>query len=479
MVFGNLTREAVRAARTTCLVAVVATFAGLSATAVRAETLADALVSAYNHSGLLDQNRALLRVADEDVAAAGAALEPVLRWTASFTQSVGRGQSSVGFGVQNSESLIAQGRLMAELLIYDGGATALGIEVAKETVLATRQSLIGVEQQVLQRGVQAYMGVIEATEFVQLRQNNQRVLTQELRAAQNRFEVGEVTRTDVALAEAQLAQARSGLASAQGNLAIAVEEYRNVIGRKPGRLSPPPKLPKLGSDIEAAKGLAVRAHPSMRSVQHRVAATELAIKRAEASKRPTVGLQGILSMSEDLNSSNFSTGASVGINAAGTIYQGGARSSAVRAAQARRDAERGNLHVVRHNIQQNVGIAYAQLSSARASIEASDRQIRAARIAFRGVREEATLGARTTLDVLDAEQALLDAEAARISAQSQLYNAAYAVLAATGRLTAQDLRLPVQQYDVSEYYNLVKDSPTAKSDQGKQLDRVLKSLQKN
>lgn len=479
MVFGNFRQGASRTLQTTLIVASAVVFAGLGAPAARAETLADALVSAYNHSGLLDQNRALLRAADEDVAAAGAALEPVLRWTASITQSLGRGQQSVSFGAQNSDSLVAQGRLIAELLIYDGGATALGIEVAKESVLATRQTLVGIEQQVLQRGVQAYMGLIEAHEFVQLRQNNMRVLTQELRAAQNRFEVGEVTRTDVALAEAQLAQARSGLASAEGNLAIAVEEYRNVIGRKPGRLSPPPKLPKLGNDIEAAKGLAVRAHPGLRAVQHRVAAAELAIKRAEASKRPTVGLQGALSLSNNLDSSNFSTGASVGINAGGTIYQGGARSSAVRAAQARRDAERGNLHVVRHNIQQNVGIAYAQLSSARASIDASERQIRAARIAFRGVREEATLGARTTLDVLDAEQALLDAEAARISAQTQLYNAAYAVLAAMGRLTAQDLRLPVQQYDVNEYYNLVKDSPTVQSDQGAQLDRVLKRLQKD
>lgn len=459
-----------------CCAAVSLVMAGGTA---RAETLADALVSAYTHSGLLDQNRALLRAADEDVAAAGAALEPVLRWTASITQNVGRAKTSLAFGAQDTDSLVARGQLIAELLLYDGGATALGIDVAKESVLATRQTLIAIEQQVLQRGVEAYMGVIEANEFVLLRQNNLRVLTQELRAAENRFEVGEVTRTDVALAEAQLAQARSGLATAQGNLAIAIEEYRNVIGRKPGRLSPPPKLPNIDGNIDAAKALAVRLHPNLRAVQHSVAAADLAIKRAEAAKRPTVALQGTLSLSENLDSSSFSTGASIGINAGGTLYQGGARSSAVRAAQARRDAERGNLHVVRHNVQQNVGIAYAQLSSARASIAASERQIRAARIAFRGVREEATLGARTTLDVLDAEQALLDAEAARISAQSQLYVAAYSVLSATGRLTVRDLRLPVQQYDVTEYYNLVKDSPRAQSEQGAQLDRVLKRLQKN
>ncbi|MEQ6248582.1 TolC family outer membrane protein [Sulfitobacter sp. HNIBRBA3233] len=454
--------------------------AGLAVTVpAKAETLADALVSAYNHSGLLVQNRALLRAADEDVASASAALEPVVRWTAEVSQQYGRSRTSPAFGVQDTDSLRASASLIAELLLYDFGATAFRIEATKETVLATRSSLIGVEQQVLFRAVQAYMGVIEASEFVSLRQNNLRVLTQELRAARNRFEVGEVTRTDVALAEAQLAQARSGLATAQGNYLIAVEEFRNVVGRAPGQLNPPPRLPNIGNDLEAAKMQAVRQHPDLRAVQHQVAAAELFIRQAEAAKKPTVSLQGSLSLSENLDSSNFSTGGSVGVVAGGTLYQGGLRSSTVRRAIAQRDAQRGNLHVVRHNIQQNVGNAYASLTSARASIEASERQVRAARIAFRGVREEATLGARTTLDVLDAEQALLDAQATLISAQSQLYVAAYAVLASTGQLTARSLALPVQLYDPAEYYNLVKDSPTSTSKQGAQLDRVLKRLQRD
>ncbi len=479
MVFGEIKQEVSRFVRVGCIAATAVMMVGFSGSNARADTFADALVSAYNHSGLLEQNRALLRAADEDVAAAGAALEPVLRWTASVTQSLGRARTSTTSGVFENNSLIASGSLIAELLIYDGGASSLGIEVAKETVLATRQTLIGVEQQVLERAVQAYMGVIETTQFVSLRENNVRVLTQELRAARNRFEVGEVTRTDVALAEAELAEANSGLAAAQGNLEIAIEEYRNVIGKKPGRLPGLPSLPKLGNDLAAAKAIAVRRHPDMRAVQHQVSAAELAIKRAEAQKRPTVTAQGALSANEYLDTSSFNTSASIGLNASGTIYGGGARSSAVRSAQAQRDAQRGNLHVVRHNVQQAVGNAYAQLSAARASLRASEGQIRAARIAFRGVREEATLGARTTLDVLDAEQTVLDAEAARISAQTLVYNATYAILSATGQLTAQDLRLPVQQYDVTEYYNLVKNSPRSQSKQGEQLDRVLKRLQKN
>jgi outer membrane protein len=389
--------------------------------------------------------RWVLRAADEDVALAGAALKPVLRWTGSLTQNFGRVRGDSSPFHRSNESLVVSANLIAELLIYDFGASQFQIEAAKETVLATRNTLLAIEQQVLFRAVQAYMGVIEANESVALRNNNLRLLTQELRAARDRFEVGEVTRTDVALAEAQLAQARSGLAGAQGDLLRAQEEFRNAVGRKPGRLTPPPRLPNVGKNLKADKGLAVRRHPSMRSAQHQVAAA---------------------------------TG-SIGIELGQTIYQGGSLSAQVRKAMAQRDAQRGNLHVVRHDIQQNVGNAYASLLSARAQLEASDRQIRAARIAFRGVREEATLGARTTLDVLDAEQSLLDAESARVTARANLYVAAYAVLSSTGQLTAQDLKLPVQIYDPAAYYNLVKDSPAKRSKQGQQLDRVLRALQKD
>lgn len=194
---------------------------------------------------------------------------------------------------------------------------------------------------------------------------------------------------------------------------------------------------------------------------------------------PRVTLEGRYGLSETLDGSGYTRGGSVGVSVGQTIYQGGRLSSAARRAMAQRDAQRANLHVVRHNIEQEVGNAYAALASARAQLQASERQIRAARIAFRGVREEATLGARTTLDVLDAEQALLDAESTRVSARANLYVAAYSVLAATGQLTARELRLPVQIYDPSAYYDLVKDGPTVTSKQGQALDRVLRALQKD
>ena len=163
----------------------------------------------------------------------------------------------------------------------------------------------------------------------------------------------------------------------------------------------------------------------------------------------------------------------------GPIYQGGLLSSLKRQAMAQRDAARGNLHVVRHRVMQDVGNAYAILRAAQATQTASREQVRAADVAFRGVREEAKLGARTTLDVLDSEQELLNAKANLISAEADVYIAAYEVLAAMGQLTAKDLRLDVQTYDPAAYYNLVKDAPVPISPQGEKLDRVLRALSKD
>ena len=444
----------------------------------QSETLADALAGAYENSGLLEQNRALLRAADEDVATVGAALKPIINYSATVQRDIGRARSNnalgpVSTGLESTDSSIG---LVASLLLWDGGASKLTVEALKETVLATRQQLVSVEQSVLLRAVAAYLSVRSAAEFVELRQNNLRLLTQELRAAQDRFEVGEVTRTDVAQAESSLAEARSGLATAQGDLQQAIEEYRAAVGRAPGNLEPPPALPRLESNIDAARAQAVRAHPDLLAAQHQVAAAELSILQAKAEYNPTVSAVGSWSYADDLGSGNFSNLTRLGVELSGPIYQGGALSAGERRAIAVRDAQRGNLLTVQRQIVQDVGNAYAALAARRASLSASEERIRAARIAFRGVREEATLGARTTLDVLDAEQELLDAETARISDQANLYVAAYAVLQATGQLTAQNLNLGVQLYDPAAYYNLVKDSPPALSEQGRQLDKVLKSL---
>ena len=463
--------------RTICTTAVALSLSIVAPVAAKAQSLSDSLAFAYDHSGLLRQNRALLRAADEDVAIAVSGLRPIINWTTDLTRAFGRNRTSAG--TSNTGSTDLNLGITGTLLLYDFGQTRFQIESQKEIVLATRQGLISVEQNVLLRAVTAHMTVLLTKEVVAIRQNNLRLLQEELRAARDRFEVGEVTRTDVAQAEARLANARSELALAQGDVAQAEEEYTAAVGRKPGALISPTRLPQISGNIDAAKAVAVRQHPDILQAQHNVKAADLNIEVAKAAVRPTVNLAARLNASEELNGGDFGRNGTVGVEVTGPIYQGGALSALTRQAMAQRDAQRGGLHETRHLIEQNVGNAYANLRAARAAAVAGEEGVRAATVAFEGVREEAKLGARTTLDVLDTEQELLDARANLISAQVDVYIAAYSVLASTGELTARKLNLGVQTYDVSAYYNLVKGAPVKSSKQGQKLDKVLRALGKN
>lgn len=449
-------------------IAAIAAFAIAMSGAAKAETLSDTLINAYKHSGLLEQNRAVLRAADEDVAQAVATLRPVISYFATATFS-----SSPSLTGLNNGHLTESLGISASLLLYDGGGSKLAIDGAKETVLATRQALISVEQSVLLRAVTAYMNVRRDNEFVALRRNNVRVIAEQLRAAKDRFEVGEVTRTDVSLAESRLALARANLAVADGNLARSREEYRAATGAYPKSLRAAPKAPATAKSLDSARAIAYTTHPAMKKIQHEIAATEIGVLRSEALMRPKLSAVG--RMSVDHTGRDVST---LGLELSGPIYQGGNLSSLYRQAMARRDAARAGLHISRHEVAQGVGNAWAMLNVSRATLAASNRQISAARVAFRGVKEEATLGARTTLDVLDAEQELLDAQANRISSITDQYVATYTLLSAMGLLTAEHLNLGIRTYDPTAYYNAVRNAP-ADSTQGKSLDRVLRALGKD
>ncbi len=435
---------------------------------LRAESLGDVLRDAYHNSGVLDQNRALLRAADEGVAQSLASLRPVVSWQAQAAYATNTAVTTSA--TQLTDNLSAQISITTSLLLHDGGASALATEVQKELVLQTRAGLVQAEQEILFRAVQAYMEVRRSSEFVALRQSNVRVINQELQAARDRFEVGEVTRTDVSLAQARLAAAQSLLAAAQGALVQSSEEFRAAVGRAPGALnvvSPATVEP----NIETARAIAVRRHPDVISAQHGVSAAELNIRRSEAALSPTLRLSGTLGVNENRDASR-----QLGLTYGGTLYQGGQLQSLIRESQARRDASRSVLLVTSQSINQAVGNAYAVLRVAQASLAASNQQITAARTAFRGVREEATLGARTTLDVLNAEQELLDAQANAIGAQADEVVASYRVLASMGLLTAEHLNLGVQTYDPAAYYNLVREAPATYSQQGQALDRILQSI---
>lgn len=442
-----------------------------AAPVARAETLADALIAAYRNSNLLVQNEAILRAADEGVAQAVAALRPVVQYAAET--SWGRSGTDSLFSSRDT-GLATSLSLTASMTLLDFGRNRLGIALAEGSVRATRWSLVGVEQQVLLAAVQAYVDVTFQASIVNLRESNVRLITQELRAATDRFDVGEVTRTDVALAQAALAQARSGLAAAQGQFNIAREAYKAATGKYPRRLAGLSKVPGTASSIEAARDVALRTHPNILEAQSLVKIADLQVDLARAQMSPEVTGSAVLSESSNVDAGGIDN-QRLSVTLGQTIYTGGRLSSAVRQAIAQKDRARASLNQSIVLIDQAVGQSWANIMVSRASIVAGDEQIRAAQAAFDGVREEAALGARTTLDVLDAEQDLLDARASRLEAEANLYIARYQLLSAMGLLTADHLELGIPTYDVESYYKVVRKAP-AHSAQGEKLDRILKAI---
>ncbi|MEM9409671.1 MAG: TolC family outer membrane protein [Planctomycetota bacterium] len=442
----------------------------------KAETLSQALVDAYQHSGLLEENRALLRLADEDVAVAVSALRPIINWSSDITREFG--STRTNSSTQNIGSTDVNLNITAELLLFDFGNARLQIDSQKELVLATRQNLLSVEQSVLLRAIDAFMSVRRDGRLEAISRNNVNFLREELRSTKDKFSQGTVTNTDVAQAEARLAGARSDLAFAQSDLTRSIAEFVASVGRKPGRLQPPGNLPQLNPNVEVSKSIAFRGHPDLRREQHNVRVAEINIDVAKTAQKPNVSAFASLGVGNEIGESDYDRVGRFGVEISGPIYRGGELSSLVRQAIAQRSAQLGILHETRHEIEQDVVNAYADLKSARSVVIASKEAVRAAELALKGIQQEAELGERTTLDILDAEQELLDARADLITAETDVVISSFAALAAIGQLTAESLKLPVQIYDPEAYFNLVKTAPVPISEQGRKLDRVLKALNK-
>lgn len=450
---------------TVALAAVALGSALMPAGAARGDTLAAVLADAYRNSDILEQNRYLLRLQDESVAQQVAGLRPVLSFVASSRWDI---------PLDRQTDRIS---LTADMLLYDGGGIRLLRDAAQETVLATRQNLIAIEQQVLLDGVTAYMQVWRDIQVVSVRESNVRVITQQLRAAEDRFEVGEDTRTDVAQAQARLAGARRDLVSAQGSLMINRELFDIAVGRGPGGLTGPGAIPSLPSTEAEAEAIGRQNHPSIVASQHGVRADELNLQAARTDYGPTLSF----SAETGFDPADHSEGStSFTLRFTQPLYAGGRLTSAERIALATLHASQSGMNQTVRLVSQGIGNAFAQIRIASASISASQQQIRANRLAFEGVREEASLGARTTLDVLDAEQDLLDARIGLIEAQSSLYMASYGLLASMGLMTVEHLQLNVPEYDPTAYYNAVHSAPfRSPTVRGARLDAVLDRLGRN
>jgi outer membrane protein len=439
--------------------------------AANAESLADAMRSAYKSSHLLDQNQAVLRAADEDAAIAIAKLRPVLTYTAQASwRQFNNATATATLPTANFQTDSASQSLSASLLIYGGGRARMGGELAQQAVLSARAGLINVEQNVLLSAVSAYVDLQLKSEIVDLRASNTRLIAKQLRAANDRFSVGEITLTDVSVAEARLAAANAGLVAAQGDLNVAREAYKVAVGSYPGALARLPNLPALPQGLDAARAVAQQNHPFIMQAQYQAKIADLQVAMAKAAFGPS--LSGSVGYSQDDTGLGNS---SVGLQLNQTLYSGGERSALYRKALAQKDAAAANLLQTTLAVEQGVANAWSGLQVAAASIGANAAQVEAAKKAFDGVSEEASLGSRTTLDVLNAEQDLLSARSAQLEAEARRYIGVYQLLSAMGQLTAEKVNLGIPTYDVSAYSDAVKSAPLTSS-RGAALDKILSRI---
>lgn len=418
----------------------------------RAQSLADALVTAYQTSPLLDSSRASLRSLDESVPIARAARRP------QVNAGAGANASNTFDNTDPVYNLSAD--LNASLLLFDNGQTAAAVEAARNRIAAGRADLTDVEQFVLFRAVQAYADVRRDEEFVRLALNDVERLDETLRATRDRFEVGEVTRTDVSQSEARLADSQSQLAAARGLLEISREAFRAAVGIPPTNLQPLPPLPELPRTVEDAVAIGVRRNPLVIAAQYRERAAVYDFDRALAAKGPSITAGAGIGVTRG-NSNVFRDWDNQGfgeVNLRGTLplSTGGRNDALVRQAQAIVDQRRYEVQDAGRQVTLQVSSAWAELEVARASIVARREQVQASTIAAEGVAEEARVGARSTLDVLNADQELLEAQAEVVRAQRNEYVAAYALLQSMGLLTVAHLGLGVETYDPDVNFTRVR-----------------------
>ena len=423
-------------------VALIAVTAGFAAP-VSAETLSDAIALAYRTNPTLLSQRANQRALDETVPQARAGLRP----TVSLTADVDYSRTDTPAGVVETDTAGIGIGLSQNL--YTGGRIGHAISAAEAGVLAGREQLRGVEQGVLAAVIQAYVDVRRDMEILTIRQDNLTVLRRQLDESNARFEVGEITRTDVAQSQARLAQSEADLAQAQAQLSVSRAAYAAVVGQAPANLEAPAALPGVPTDFDAALDVGLVENPSVRAAQYSLQAAEARVAAARSEFLPSVratasyGGNGDLSDFDLADRTAFTAGASVSV----PLFTGGLNRSRVAQALETANAAQIDLEGEKRGVLQDVSTAYAQLVSARSTVTAGEQAVAAASVAAEGVRQEAQVGLRTTLDVLNQELELRAAQVQLVSARRNEYVAQAGVLAAMGRLQGQNLVASIEPYD--------------------------------
>jgi len=415
-----------------------------------AETLLEALSEAYQTNPTLRAERALQRATDENLSQAWANARPTVSGDVRFQRNDISRSSPIFNAVGGTEvelNTVTAG-VTGELPLFRGFRTYNEIKQAHAEIRAGVAELSAVEQEVMVEAVTAYMDVRRDEATLELRANNVAVLERQLEAANARFEVGDVTRTDVAQAEARVAGAKSNYAAAVAQLGSSRAVYAQIIGRSPGTLTAPPALPELPSSIEDALDTARERAPSLIAARAAEEASRRNVAINKGALLPEIRATASYQYSESQTfGGDESNVLAYGARATIPLYRGGAQYSRVRQARHLNSRDRILIADTDREVRARVVTAWERLHAAEAVITAAEQQVRSAEIAFDGVKEEAFLGARTTLDVLDAEQELLDARVSLVSARRDEYVASFNLLAAHGLATAEAIGLNVAYYD--------------------------------
>jgi outer membrane protein len=447
--------------------AAVLLMAYMGPTPALADTIEAALVRAYQNNPQLNAQRAQVRSTDENVPQALSGYRPKVALTASagyqYTDSLSSQGSTSATAVRTEihgpQAPTSAGLTVTQSL-FNGNVTANKTRAAESQVSGSREALRVMEETILLSAATIYMDFLRDSAIVEVQKSNVRVLDQTLKQTRDRFNVGEVTRTDVAQSEAQLAAGKTQLLTADANLVTTRSNFRRIIGNEPANLAPGSPVDRfLPKSLPTAVELSLIENPNVTAAMFGVDVNFLQVKIAEGALLPTVSLVASAQQAYEqspITPRAFTASAVAQVSV--PIYQGGSEYSLIRQSKENVAQQRLNLDQVRDQTRANTVTAWGQLEAGKATVSSAQAQVSASEIALNGVREEAKAGQRTTLDVLNAQQALVNARVALVTAQHDRVVASYSVLSAVGRLSPQVLNLPTATYDPSVHYQQVRDS---------------------
>jgi outer membrane protein len=435
-----------------------AVLASVLSVSAHAETLAEALARAYNTNPTLGAERARQRGTDEQVPQALSGWRPTITAQGQAGGTVRNARPSFGGGSYKSTyANPATLDIQLRQPIFDGFRTVEGTKAAEARVKAGRDQLLATEQDVMFRTVQAYMNVIRDRQLLDIRNQNRAVLADQLRGTDQRFQVGEVTRTDVSQAKARVAQAIAAISSAKAQLASSLASYRTLTGHDAGSLSYP-KLPKLPRNLDAALAIAHEFNPNLLAAAQVADAASHDVFVARSGLLPSVSLQASANITEDWNNKGGNTKfARIDGVVTVPIYDGGTTYSKVR--EAKQIASQRQIETIEttRSVRENVTSAWNAYNASVSNISSAQEQVKSAQDALSGVKEEYLVGSRSTIDVLNAQQELLTARTALVQAQRDTAVIAYQVIGTIGKLTARSLALRVRYYDPVTNYKTVRN----------------------